>query len=158
MSNRFTAVGCHSESRIGMNVVIESSEFHLDAVHGPYERIDVPANLRNIATYDDDPEAQFELGALLVRAHFAQVDRHAAELVLQQDLLGENTPFTSPDKDKRWRSPALFEALKLFNASSRRGHVQAQYTLGDLLHKLYFCVGMHRNAFYHGITICCATI
>jgi hypothetical protein len=147
MSNRFTAVGGHSESRIGMNAVMESSEFHLDSVHGPYERIDVPANLRNMATYDDDPEAQFDLGALLVREHFAQIDRHAAETQMQKDFLGSTTPLTSPrvdsapltarreieDADKWSRSPALFEALKLFNSSSRRGHVQAQYTLGEVL-------------------------
>ena len=124
-----------------MNAVIESSEFLLDVVHGPYDRIDVPANLRNMATYDDDPEAQFVLGALFVRAHFAQVDRHTAELQLQQDLLGSTSLGTDcaplpvrrewEDAEKRWKSPALFEALKLFNTSSRRGHVQAQYTLGD---------------------------
>ena len=94
-----------------------------------------------MATYDDDPEAQFVLGALFVRAHFAQVDRHTAELQLQQDLLGSTSLGTDcaplsvrrewEDAEKRWKSPALFEALKLFNTSSRRGHVQAQYTLGD---------------------------
>lgn len=74
-----------------------------------------------------------------MREHFRQVGRQKAQEEVEAELRGSTTPPSSPRETTTPRgeehsdsdnSPALFEALKLFTAASRQGHVQAQYTLG----------------------------
>jgi TPR repeat protein len=65
-----------------------------------------------------------------VRGHFQQLEKQKAQRELELELCLTTTPLSSPRGEQPFNSPALFEALKLFTAASRKAHLQAQYTLG----------------------------
>lgn len=67
-----------------------------------------------------------------MREHIRQLEKQKAQQELELELTRgcSTTPPSSPREELTFKSPALFEALKLFTAASRQAHLQAQYTLG----------------------------